>query len=73
MSDKNKLLNGLALAAATGLGGWVIYGIKKANKLFAAQGLEPLIFTGRYSTPKKIAAWLETHPHFVARHVLVPK
>lgn len=72
MSDKNKLLNGLALATATGLGEWVIYGIKKANKLFAEQGKEALIFTGRYSTPKKVAAWLADHPDFVATRVLAP-
>lgn len=69
--NNEKHMNGRALAEATGLGQWVIYGIKKANKLLAQQGREPAIFTGRYSTPKKIAAWVETHPDFIARHVLV--
>lgn len=69
--NNEKHMNGRALAEATGLGLWVIYGIKKANKIFAQQSREPAIFTGRYSTPKKIAAWLEAHPDFIARHVLV--
>ncbi len=73
MSEKNKLMNGVALAEATGLGEWVVYGIKKANKIFAAQGRESLIFTGRYSTPAKVKQWLADHPDFVATRVLVPQ
>jgi hypothetical protein len=65
-------LNGLALARELNCGEWVIYGIKKANRLFHAQGLEPLIFIGRYSTTKKISTWLEAHPDFVAGQVLAP-
>lgn len=73
MNDKDKHLNGVELAEATGLGEWVIYAIKKANKLFAAQGKEPLIFTGRYSTPAKVSQWFADHPDFVATRVLAPQ
>lgn len=69
--NSEKYLDGRRLAEATGLGEWVIYGVKKANKIFAEQGREPLIFTGRYSTPKKVSAWIDAHPDFIARHVLV--
>jgi hypothetical protein len=51
---------------------WVVYGIKKANRLLAAQGREDLIFSGRYSTPGKLSAWLDSHPDFVANQVLAP-
>lgn len=71
MSDRNKLLDGVKLAAATGLGEWSIYGIKKANKIFHRESGEALIFTGRYSTPAKITKWIDAHPDFVARHILV--
>lgn len=70
MQEKHKLLDGVRLAQATGLGAWVVYGVKKANKIFHGQGREPLIFTGRYSTPAKLAAWLDAHPDFVASQVL---
>ena len=71
---KNQLLNSLDLATALGLAGpWLIYGIKKANRQLAAQGSEPLIFSGRYSTPAKVSAWLDAHPEFVAKRVLAPQ
>ena len=73
MNDQHKLMNSVALAAATGLGSWGISGVKKANKLFHAEKGEPLIFTGRYSTPAKILHWIETHPDFIARRVLAPR
>lgn len=73
MSDNDKHLNGVELSKATGLGEWVIRAIKKANKLFAAQGREPLIFTGRYSTPAKVSKWFDDHPDFVATRVLAPQ
>jgi hypothetical protein len=73
MNDRQKFMNGRALAAATGLGVWCIYGIKKANKIFHASRGEPLIFSGLYSTPAKISDWLESHPDFIARHVLAPQ
>lgn len=67
MKDDDKRMDGVDLAAATGLGIWGIYGIKKANKLFFKQGIDPaLIFTGRYCTPAKISTWLDAHPDFVA-------
>ncbi len=70
MNAKEQQMNGRELAAATGLGLWVIRGIKKANRIFAAQAAEPLIFTGRYSTPSQISRWLAVHPEFVASRVL---
>ncbi len=74
MKDDDKRMDGVDLSAATGLGIWGIYGIKKANKLFFKQGIDPaLIFTGRYCTPAKISAWLDAHPDFVANQVLDPK
>lgn len=72
MNAAQQWMNGRALATALGLGEWTIYGVKKANRIFAQQGREALIFTGRLSTPAKVAQWLEAHPDFVARHVLVP-
>ncbi len=53
-------------------GEWVVYGIKKANAIFAKRGEEALIFTGRYSTPAKVEQWLTDHPTFVANQVLAP-
>ena len=74
MKDDDKRMDGVELAAATGLGTWGIYGIKKANKLFFKQGIDKaLIFSGRYSTPAKITAWMDEHPNFVANQVLDPK
>jgi len=71
---KDRRFNCLGLAAALGFGGpWMIYGVKKANRIYAAQGKEPLIFAGRYSTPARVAAWLDTHPDFIARHILAPR
>lgn len=65
-------LDGLALTKALGFKSpWVVPAVKKANAAFAAQGSEALIFTGRYSTPAKISTWLDAHPDFVARRVLV--
>lgn len=78
MSDNKTLpfreqrLDGVALTKALGFKSpWVVPAVKKANAIFAAQGREPLIFTGRYSTPAKVSQWLDDHPDFVARHVLV--
>lgn len=77
MSDKtlpfrDQRLDGVALTKALGFKSpWVVPAVKKANATFAAQGREPLIFTGRYSTPAKVSKWLDDHPDFVARHVLV--
>lgn len=71
MSPRHKQLNSVGLAAATGLGEWVVRGIKKANRVLHETKGEPLIFTGRFSTPAKVAAWLEAHPDFVARRVLL--
>lgn len=71
---KDQPMNCLDLAIALGLKGpWIIYGIKKANRQRHAQGRELLIFSGRYSTPARVAAWLESHPDFVANQVLAPK
>lgn len=65
-------LDGTKLTAALGFQStWVISAIKKANAIFAAQGKEDLIFTGRYSTPAKVTKWLDAHPGFVASHVLI--
>ena len=72
-AQRNQWLNGKSIAAALGCGEWIIYGVKKANKIFAGRGLEPLIFTGRLSTPARVAAWLEAHPDFVANQVLAAK
>lgn len=52
---------------------FVIRAVKKANKTLAATTGEDLIFVGRYSTPRKAAQWIDTHPDFVASHVLAPK
>jgi hypothetical protein len=77
MSDKtlpfrDQRLDGLALTKALGFkSAWVVPAVKKANARLAAAGTEPLIFTGRYSTPAKISQWLDEHPDFVARHELV--
>lgn len=81
MTDQHQLLNGRDLARVlfgneddveSTRGEWTIYGIKKANKILAGQGREELIFTGRYSTPAKVSAWLAAHPDFVANHTLAP-
>jgi hypothetical protein len=78
MSDNKTLpfaqqrLDGVALTKAFGFKSpWVVPAVKKANAALAAQGKETLIFTGRYSTPAKVSQWLDEHPDFVARHVLV--
>ena len=73
LSLQHQRLNGVQLACALGFGEWVIKGIKKANALFAQQGRETLIFTGRYSTPAKVSKWLDDHPDFVASQVLAPQ
>jgi hypothetical protein len=71
-SDDHQQLNGMELATAMNCGEWLIYAVKKANRIFAAQGKEPLIFTGRYSSPAAIAQWLKVHPDFVPTRVLAP-
>jgi hypothetical protein len=58
--------------SGTQRGEWVLRGVKKANAILAAQGREPLIFVGRYSTVAKIEQWLMEHPDFVATQVLTP-
>lgn len=74
LSVQHQRMNGVELGAALNLGEWVVSGIKKANRLFAAQRGEALIFSGRYSTPAKVSAWLDAHPDFVAsRYKLKPK
>lgn len=71
MQTRDQRMNAVKLAAALGFEStWVIRGIKKANAIFAAQGREPLIFSGRYSTPAKVSDWLDVHPEFVASWVL---
>lgn len=72
---KDQRLDGRALATALGFkGSWIIQGIKKANAILHGQDpvKEPLIFTGRYSTPAKVARWMDEHPAFVANQVLAP-
>lgn len=70
---KDQRLNSRDIAVALGMKGpWVVYGVKKSNRILAAQGKEELIFAGRYSTPGKVALWLDTHPNFVAGSVLAP-
>lgn len=71
-SMKHTRLNALQIAAALNLGEWVVYGVKKANRIFAENGKEDLIFTGRYSSPAKVMKWLDEHPDFVANQVLAP-
>lgn len=69
---RDQRLDGMALTKALGFkSAWVVPAVKKANAHLAAQGREALIFTGRYSTPAKVSKWLDDHPDFVARHVLV--
>jgi hypothetical protein len=70
---QHRRLNCVDLAVALGMSAWQLYGVKKANRLFAKQNLEPLIFSGRYSTPAKVAAWLDAHPDFSAGRVLAPR
>ena len=70
---KDQRLDCVKLAETMGLNSpWVIYGVKKANRLLAAEGKEELIFCGRFSTPAKVSAWLDAHPDFVATRTLVP-
>lgn len=72
---KDQRLDGRGLATALGMkSAWTIQGIKKSNAILHAQDpvKEPLIFTGRYSTPAKVARWLDDHPDFVANRVLAP-
>lgn len=59
------LLNSKQLAYALGVSPWVLKGIKRAG---AAAGDSP--FVGRYSTLRKIQAWLDRNPQFVASHHL---
>ena len=47
MSACQPVLHATQIAADLQHGEWVVYGVKKANKIFAAQGREALIFTGR--------------------------
>jgi hypothetical protein len=70
MSPDLLRLNSMQLAAALGCGLHLIAGVKKANAMAAAAGIEPLIFTGRYSTPGQVSDWLDSHRSFVARRVL---
>jgi hypothetical protein len=72
MNSSQLRLNSKQLAQALGCGVWVIYGVKKANRIFAAQGREPMIFTGWLSTPAKVSRWLDAHPDFVASRTLTP-
>lgn len=79
IAKESQLMNGKQLAialfggsAASSRGEWIIYGVKKANAIFAAQGREKLIFTGRLSTPTAITEWLWRHPEFVPSRILAP-
>lgn len=58
------LLNAKALKAL-GFTDWVISGIKRAGRV---HGDSP--FMGRYTTRKKLEAWFDIHPEFVASHYL---
>lgn len=71
MSSHSRL-NARQIAEELGCGLWIVRGVKKANRLFAEQGKEDLIFTGFYSTPAKVGKWLDDHPQFVAAKVLDP-
>jgi hypothetical protein len=62
-------LDAIKLARAMSWSQWQIYAVKKANATLAAEGLESLIFTGRYSTVAQIRKWLREHPTFVASQV----
>lgn len=74
MTAAHKRLDCVKLAAALGFDSeWVVRGVKKANRLLHKQGKEPLIFTGRYSTPAKVSRWLDEHQEFVATHYLAPQ
>jgi hypothetical protein len=66
---QHRWMNSKELAAATGLGDWVVAAIKKANAELAKAGKEELIFRGRDSTPARVTAWLELHPTFSAADV----
>jgi hypothetical protein len=71
---KDQRLNSRQIALALGnKSTWLVQAVKKSNKILAAQGKEELIFSGRYSTPGKVSAWLDDHPGFVAGHILAPK
>jgi transcriptional regulator len=71
--DRNSWLNGKSIAEALGCSEWTVYAVKKANKEFAQQAREALIFTGRLSTPAKVSAWLQSHPDFIPSRVLAAK
>lgn len=73
MNPRHQLGNARQLARALGCSEWVIYGVKKANRIRAGQTGEPLIFTGRFSTVAKVQRWLDDHPDFVANQVLAPQ
>ena len=63
-------LNAKELAAFLGFeSDWVVRAIKKANWHLHEQGIEPLIFTGRFSTAAKVSRWLDDHPDFVAGQI----
>lgn len=67
----DSMLNSKRLAEFMGYQSrWVISAIKKANAMAAARGEEKLIFSGRYSTARRIMRWLDQHPDFCASHVL---
>jgi len=60
-------------AAAVVCGVWIVRGVKKANAMAAASAARFLIFTGRYSTPRKVSDWLDQHPRFRGWPCLAPQ
>jgi hypothetical protein len=68
--NRDARLNAKQLAAELGCGEYVVYAVKKANRMLVEQGAEKPIFSGRLSTPGKVSKWLDDHPDFVARRVL---
>lgn len=59
VATPDDLLNSTELAARLGVSVWVVQGLKMAA---------PELFTGRYTTERKVRAWMDAHPEFVASH-----
>jgi hypothetical protein len=60
----DRLLDSSAAARALGVSRWVTSAIKSASR-----GCKDSPFTGRYTTLRRLHAWLTRYPDFVASHI----
>lgn len=56
-----RLYNAKQIAARLGVSRYMVYWIKKANRILAERNQEPLIFHGRLTTLERITEWMDRH------------